>query len=237
MQINYQKLFNVISCSRCSTKDGYSTIEAVVELSKDTKMVNVDQSVRLTFRFRREKIYKESIEHEKRRISRSMSCTLERKQQSPTLITYDIDYSKDHGENKRLITIEVHAKNDFPSVEPALPMEDENSSMEDMEEIDKEGRNMKSEINSEMNEETMSVDNETDADRYAAYVDPDALQEFLQSVNLEFNAENSLFFLMTFPFYEHEWDIFGFLLDCVFGEDEDSEGYEDMTDSDEDDDL
>jgi hypothetical protein len=32
------------------------------------------------------------------------------------------------------------------------------------------------------------------------------------------------FFLMTFPFYEHEWDIVGFLLKAVFDSDDSADG-------------
>lgn len=223
---------SVISCSRCATKDGYSSIEAVVEISKDPLMTNVQEGLRLTFRFQREKIYseKESGEDKMGLLKRSTSKSLDKKQKSPTHVTYDIDFSKDHGENKRLLTVEVFAKRDYPSVEPAQPMDD-NESM-----VDADDAEILELPAKENNVESMSIE-DSEADRYAAFADPDAMQEFLVCANLDFAAENALFFLMTFPFYEHEWDIFGFLLDCVFGEDEDSDEFEDMTDSDGSDDL
>lgn len=44
---------------------------------------------------------------------------------------------------------------------------------------------------------------------------------------MNLNLQDSLFLLMTFPYYEHEWDIFGFLLECIFGG-EDDESMETM---------
>jgi hypothetical protein len=204
---------------------------------------SVNESIRLTFNFQREKIYKDNETKEDNEDStqaKIMNKALERKQNSPTHITYDIDYSKDHGESKRLITIEVFAKNDYPSVEEAIPMDD--ADMAEVEEYDEHGNKMEEEGDKTASRDTMSVsstpDDKSNRDRYAAYIDPEALQDFLVSSGLELNAENSLFFLMTFPFCEHEWDIFGFLLDCVFGGDgNDSDEYEDMADSDDKDDL
>ena len=121
---------NVKSCSRGSTKDGYSTIEAVVEISNDAHTKNVEESIRLTFNFQREKLNKESDgayendQDTEREPSRQMNKLLSRKQNSPTCITYDIDFSKDHGERKSLITVEVYARNDYPSTLEAVPMDD-----------------------------------------------------------------------------------------------------------------
>lgn len=227
-----KKLIHVIHCTRCVTMDGYSTIDAVIELSKDANMNSVDKSLRLTFKFRREKVPKDMKDDKQQ----ERNCTpfntkrqnLDRKQNTPTHVTYDIEFSKDYGENKRLLTIEVYAKNNYPSVKEAIPMDDNTSIQEDI--CDDYGDKMED----DKEQDSMSIVSKDtqDADRYAAYVDPESLQEFLVSAGLELNAENSLFFLMTFPFYEHEWDIFGFLLDCVFGdEDQSDDGYEDVSDT------
>jgi len=58
-------------------------------------------------------------------------------------------------------------------------------------------------------------------DRFGAYVDPEALQNFLEWSQLELDEMASVYFLMSFPFYEHEWDLVGFLMDSIFGEGED----------------
>jgi hypothetical protein len=38
----------------------------------------------------------------------------------------------------------------------------------------------------------------------------------------ELDVQNTIFLLVTFPYYENEWDVFGFLLECVFGSDDES---------------
>ena len=51
---------------------------------------------------------------------------------------------------------------------------------------------------------TPSSDEKSNGDKYAADADPENIEEFLAASGLDFLAENALFFLMTFPFYEHE---------------------------------
>lgn len=61
-------------------------------------------------------------------------------------------------------------------------------------------------------------------DEYLAYLDPDLLHEFLRMTGLEPMEEGTAFFLlMTFPFFEHEWDLVGYVLDEVFGSGEEEE--------------
>jgi hypothetical protein len=63
-----------------------------------------------------------------------------------------------------------------------------------------------------------------DPDRYYAGIDPDVLHQFLQWAHLpSMNELTAFFLLMTFPFYEHEWDMIGFVLDFVFGEEDDGD--------------
>lgn len=69
-------------------------------------------------------------------------------------------------------------------------------------------------------------------DRYAAYVDPDSLYEFLSCTGLVFDEATTIYFLMSFPFFEHEWDLLGFLLDVVFGGDGDDSSEEGRMDDD-----
>jgi hypothetical protein len=216
----------VISCSRVTTLSGESTIEAIVELSKGSFMsAAVNECIRLTFSFKRLKLDpideigegSQTIDEDYIRKSRP------RKQDIPTQITYDIDFNVDHGENKRMISIEVYAPNDHPSVLPAIPLNVE----ENMEEFDDNGSLIRNANSKDETEMSISSNNENAVDRYAAYADPDYIQEFLAMTCIELNDENSLSFLMSWPFYEHEWDIFGFLLDSVFGEDED-EDFEDI---------
>lgn len=66
------------------------------------------------------------------------------------------------------------------------------------------------------------------ADRFTAGIDPDALSQFLQWMKLENTDEATWFFLlMTFPFYEMEFDLTGFILDAVFGSEDDQHVQED----------
>jgi len=61
-------------------------------------------------------------------------------------------------------------------------------------------------------------------DEYVAFLDPDVLQSFLESAGLlseKLDDATAFFLLMTFPFFEHEWDIVGFVLDQFFGEGDD----------------
>ena len=61
-------------------------------------------------------------------------------------------------------------------------------------------------------------------DVFTAYLDPDVLRDLLESARLLPMSEASAFFLlMTFPFYEHEWDLVGYVLQEVFGAGSDGE--------------
>ena len=58
-------------------------------------------------------------------------------------------------------------------------------------------------------------------------MDPEVLETFLESTNLKsLNEATAFFLLMTLPFYEHEWDIVGYVLDTVFGGGEEGESEE-----------
>merc|ERR1711976_141817 len=71
--------------------------------------------------------------------------------------------------------------------------------------------------NGERNVNMCKDPEEEDRDRFAAFVDPDVVEKFILFTGLRFEApQDLLFFLMTFPYYEHEWDLFGYLLECVF---------------------
>ena len=68
------------------------------------------------------------------------------------------------------------------------------------------------------NEQNKEEEEEESRDRYACYLDPDVLQMFLEATHLTTLDEAAAFFaLMTFPYYQHEWDLVAFFLDSVFG--------------------
>jgi hypothetical protein len=63
-------------------------------------------------------------------------------------------------------------------------------------------------------------------DYYRAFVDPEILSKFLNWVDIQSKDMDDLtafFLLMTFPYYEQEWDLVGFLLSSVFDVTEDGE--------------
>ena len=61
-------------------------------------------------------------------------------------------------------------------------------------------------------------------DKFSANLDPEILHEFCESCDLLPMTEATGFFLlMTFPFYEHEWDLVGYVLDEVFGAGDDND--------------
>jgi len=161
-----------------------------------------------------------------------------------TRIMYSIDYSADHGPKERLITIEVMASGEAPSAEQAIPLEDDADGDEEdvWEDFDEDGESAsKAEADDDvekMDEDEASQktggkeaqDGASQAtgegaaltadgkDRYAAYVDPEELYKFLSCTDLGLDEATAIYFLMTFPFFEHEWDLLGFLLDAVFGD-------------------
>ena len=69
------------------------------------------------------------------------------------------------------------------------------------------------------------------ADRFGVSIDPENVVAFLDRTNMNLNDSSVFYFLMTFPFYEHEWDIAGFLVSALFDEGEDEE--DEMMDCDE----
>lgn len=76
------------------------------------------------------------------------------------------------------------------------------------------------------NEATDSSKDDERADRYVAGMDPDVLQSFLQWIQLGdacCSEVTAFFLLMTFPFFEHEWDLIGYVLESVFGSESDDD--------------
>lgn len=77
-----------------------------------------------------------------------------------------------------------------------------------------------------------SEEEEEKRDSFIAFLDPDLLENFLESAGLmPMNEGTAFFLLMTFPYYEHEWDLVGYVLDKVFGAGSDEEDEGDTSDS------
>jgi hypothetical protein len=84
--------------------------------------------------------------------------------------------------------------------------------------------NTKSDNDDEDNNTESSPVTISDSDKFVAEMDPDVLERLLHKAQLRPMDDITAFFLlMTFPFYEHEWDLIGFILDSVFGSDGDSQ--------------
>jgi hypothetical protein len=68
----------------------------------------------------------------------------------------------------------------------------------------------------------------TTHDEYLAFLDPELMHEFVHVVGLNpLDDYTAFFLLMTFPFYEHEWDLVGYLLEEIFGDEDDTIGEND----------
>eukprot|EP00521_Asterionellopsis_glacialis_P015029 CAMPEP_0195309434 /NCGR_PEP_ID=MMETSP0707-20130614/38736_1 /TAXON_ID=33640 /ORGANISM="Asterionellopsis glacialis, Strain CCMP134" /LENGTH=268 /DNA_ID=CAMNT_0040373731 /DNA_START=93 /DNA_END=899 /DNA_ORIENTATION=+ len=196
-----KNIMEVISCSRTVTDEGQCLIDAVVELRNDGSMKGVKSNIQVTFHYERRPPTPEENQMTKGNM------------EDGTHVSYWLDLSRDYGERERLLTIEVWAIGQGPSMEEARPLE-----MDAMEEEDEEDKVESESVNDKEN---------TLCDKFAAYVDPDVLDNFLDWTNLDMDHGASIFLLMTFPFYEHEWDLAGFLIDTVFGGGSDEELEED----------
>jgi hypothetical protein len=162
-------------------------------------------------------------------------------------VIYHITMGKDYGPQDRLLTVEVWASGEGPSREPPVPIElEEWEDMSDVDDGDEGQRNLIKDTGNN-DKTTMDLSDESggksimefeapgadrdnlpddtsaDHDRYAAYIDPDVLADFLLWTQLDMDEYTAFLFLMTFPFYEHEWDLVGLVLENIFASDEDLE--------------
>jgi hypothetical protein len=228
------RLLRVTDCHRVVTKLGYSYIDAVVKIpiaaatastpvaaaAASNTVTTDNHHLQLSFRYERRHLVSDDDNNN-----------------GGTTVTYSIDMSRNHGPNERLLWVQVFAMGSAPSHVPAKSLDDDE--WEDMEE-EEDGTDKMMESKQELpNDDDDPADADdtgganNDCDRYVAHMDPDALGRFLEWSGLgPINEATAFFFLMTFPFYEHEWDLVGFILDSVFGvNDEDGdENEQDMDD-------
>jgi len=84
----------------------------------------------------------------------------------------------------------------------------------------------KNSLSKDSDSDSDTNDESNEPDSYLAYLNPDVLHDFLElsgllSKNPEKMHDGTAFFLlMTFPFYDQEWDLVGHLLEGIFGDDE-----------------
>lgn len=218
------KLLHVTEFQTITTLDGYSRIEATVSFRADATMKPVVESlVELKFRYER---------------------TSSNTSQEPVGVSYSIDLAKDHGAAERMLWVNVQAIGNFPSSTKAANMtDDEQARWSDMESDDEESKgdavtsrdvkkNMaeiradasKTRSSTVAHEETTTTKGEgPGSDVFTAGIDGDLLTTFLEWAQVgPMDDITAFFLLMTFQYYELEWDIIGYLLEAVFGSDDDS---------------
>ncbi len=184
----------------------------------------------------------------------SMDTTSKDKKYTPkTIITYKIDYSVDFGKIERLVGVDIYASDEHPSLEAATPLlndeivEEEGDCdytsgvAEEVEKIDNKSNDAgfdkvdmsddddDDDESNDNNNSTPSTENNNlgNGDRFGVYINPENVVAFLDRMNLNLNDRSVFYFLLTFPFYEHEWDIPGFILDALFDDDDNEEEAED----------
>ena len=64
-------------------------------------------------------------------------------------------------------------------------------------------------------------------DRFGVFINPENVVAFLDRANFNLDEKSVFYFLMSFPFYEHEWDIAGFIFDALFDDDDEDGDVED----------
>ena len=237
----------VDSFEKCTTRDGYSSIQAIVLLDGCCSFEDEhsdQETLALSFNFERQHVKyvpgddskTEAVltisndegeevprsadrNKKKRRMVESSEAKSEAKvlKQSyiGTHILYKIYVRQGHGKNEPLLSVEVKASGKDPSTDEhiaVVPEEDED---------DFEGILGMSNSNA-LNETSADLQFVNDGkDRFQALLDPESLVNFLQLSRLEFkDVADAVRFLLSFPYFEHEWDIIGYVEDVVIGNDD-----------------
>ena len=233
VQPQIDRLKNIIivkSCTRIRVTNDYCRIDAVLGFQQT-------DNLELTFRYERKR-----RKDEDGRISKEGFH-----------IRYSIEMAVNHQQRENLLVVEVWAANNWPSIQKAVCVnemmaqaDDQQDDNEDggWEDIDEEEApeptiRESDEGSSQSNkkrprlgtEEGPPANHEDEADEpdsYLAHLDPDILQDFLaltgiQTKNDDMHEGTAFFLLMTFPFYEQEWDLVGFVLEEIFGNGEEGE--------------
>jgi len=223
------QLIRVTDCHRILTKAGYSSIDATVRLNADDTMKKNGVASHLQLMFKYERSPADKSEH------------------GPASVWYSIDLNRDNGPNERVLWVQVLAAGQTPSHLPAENMDQDDDDDEEWEEMDAEDNDREASIEEEdenssdskrhgtsieigLDQESAINDDDESRDKYVAGMDPEVLGRFLQWTQLGPMDEATAFFLlMTFPFYEHEWDLVGFVLDAVFGFTDDAQSSADQS--------
>ena len=224
-----KSMLDVVACNRTVTHDGYSSIEATIQWKQDGNMnKEVNDYLQFYFKYERRRMRPEDIV--------AAQVDFGNEKTAGNHIGYSIELSMDHGVRERLLTVEVWAQGDGPSQEKAEPLVVDDDDWEDMDENEameeeggKNGNDDMEEQPEEMKDDTMDLPPQlpqeenklsmnSKSDKFAAYLDPDVLTNLINWSSLDIDETGFFFLLMTFPFYEQEWDLVGFVLDTVFAE-------------------
>ena len=158
-----------------------------------------------------------------------------KKKNNGTNIVYTIWKSTNYGPKDIFINIEVLATGDTPSTEEAIPMfqsndDDEDQVWEDIivsEDEEEDNCEPMEDSTSPMTRRNESTELEDGKDYYSAFVNPSILTDWYTTWKSKLDDAATLYLLMTFPFYEHEWDIVGYLMDTVFDQMDDDDETDD----------
>jgi len=173
--------------------------------------------------------------------------SIKNREETGTHITYSIHLARDFGPKELLISIDVIASGEGPSAQPAIPMDQDIDNDYDDDNDDIDNTHTSNQTDTEISMMVDDVDDKSGGpqyvsscmasvnsnnqnrggpsivpdgkDRFAAFVEPNTLLNFVSWTQLKIDDAHSLFFLMSFIFYEHEWDLVGFLMDSVFADD------------------
>ena len=222
----------VSDCHRVHTKSAYCHISATCLFLADDRMKShgVLHGVELFFQYERQ----------------PKTIATDNDDMSPTVL-YGISLARDHGASEKLLWVEVYTDGHIPTTGvPAINMMEVNDDEEEWEDMDEEDEEQEkpsasnggtlgkrqrdqSEVMQNNAPQSTHVDQDGDQDmeakpdRYIAGIDPDVLANFLKWTHLGGEMAddlNSFYFLMTFAFYETEFDLLGYLLEGVFGPDD-----------------
>ncbi len=229
-----KKLLRVKSCNRIRVTNDYCRIDAVMGFQQT-------DNLELTFRYERKR-----REDEDGRISKAgfhIRYSIEmavNHQQRENLLVVEVWAANNWPSIQKAVCINemmaAHAdreesedggwedidEDDEGAVETTIRNKDEGSS---------ESNPKRPRLGTEDSKDMPPAKNEGEEDEpdsYLAHLDPELLHDFLaltkiQSKNDDMHEGTAFFLLMTFPFYEHEWDLVGFVLEEIFGDGEDDE--------------
>ena len=238
LQIEHLKrIIRVKSSSQIRTGNDYCRFDAVVGFEKCNNL-------ELTFRYERKRRLDEDGRTSKSgfhiRYSIEMSVN---HQQRENLVVEEVWAANNWPSIKKAVCVnqmmDDHGENDDGDGgwEDIEEEEDGKGAVVETPTIQKNGSKAKEETNAKRQKlsdnkgidktndptESDSGEDSDEPDSYVAYLDPEILETFLELTGIksdEMHEATAFFLLMTFPFYEQEWDLVGYLLEEIFGDDD-----------------